>query len=303
MTRSEPPVLNAMTVDVEDYFQVSAFEGVIDRDTWDAFACRVQANTGALLDLFARYDVSATFFVLGWVAERFPSLIARIHAEGHEIASHGYEHRLVHEMTPASFRADLRRAAQAIESAAPVSVEGFRAPSFSISEASLWAHDVLREEGYRYSSSVFPVRHDRYGIPSFPRRPVRLEDAAGRPLWEFPMTTWRVLGRNVPAAGGGWMRVLPLGVMHRAIRAANADGVPAIVYTHPWEIDPDQPRVAAAPRMARLRHYVNLARTHGRLERLLRTHRFGTVSEVLSGLEPSGTAVAVDRGTLTSVSS
>jgi len=284
MNAPEDRVTNAMTVDVEDYFQVSAFEGSIDRASWEDFACRVEANTSRLLDLFATHDTSATFFVLGWVAEHFPALIARIHEAGHEIASHGYEHRLVHEMTPESFRADLRRAAQAIEAAAPISVEGFRAPSFSISADALWAHDVLREEGYRYSSSVFPVRHDRYGIPSFPRRPVLLEDAEGRRLWEFPMTTWRVLGRNVPAAGGGWLRVLPLTVMHRAIRAANADGLPAIVYTHPWEIDPEQPRITAAPRMARLRHTINLKRTYDRLDALLRRHRFGTISDVLAPL-------------------
>jgi len=303
MIAPNPHVLNALTVDVEDYFQVSAFEGVIDRAEWDAFSCRVQANTGALLDLFARYDVSATFFVLGWVAERFPSLVARIHAEGHEIASHGYEHRLVHEMTPDVFRADLRRAAAAIEAAAPVTIAGFRAPSFSISESTLWAYDVLRDEGYRFSSSVFPVRHDRYGIPSFSRTPVQMKDADGRGIWEFPMTTWRVLGRNVPAAGGGWLRVLPLGVMHRAIRTANANGVPAIVYTHPWEIDPEQPRVTEAPRMARLRHYINLTRTQGRLERLLRTYRFGTVSEALSCFQPVDRALPSKKREVATVSS
>ena len=281
MTPADTPLLNAMTVDVEDYFQVSAFEDAIERDTWDGYDCRVEANTGTLLDLFAKYDVSATFFVLGWVADRYPGLVARIHAAGHEIASHGYEHRLVYEMTPDAFRADLLRAKRALEAAAPVEVQGFRAPSFSIGAQNLWAHDVLREEGYRYSSSVFPVRHDRYGMPHFSRSPVLLEDALGRQLWEFPMTTWRVLGRNIPAAGGGWLRVLPLGVMHRAIRAANAKGTPAIVYTHPWEIDPGQPHVPGISRRARLRHRVNLGGTHGRLERLLRAHRFGTVAEVL----------------------
>jgi len=287
-----------MSVDVEDYFQVSAFEAVVSRKQWDEFACRVESNTGVLLDLFREYDVSATFFVLGWIAERFPGLVERIHGAGHEIASHGYEHRLVTQLTPELFRADLRRAAAALEAAVPVVVEGFRAPSFSISAGSLWAYDVLREEGYRYSSSVFPVRHDRYGIPSFPRRPVQLRGPTGRSIWEFPMTTWRVLGRNVPAAGGGWLRVLPLGVMHRAIRVANAAEIPAIVYTHPWEIDPGQPRVRAAPPKARLRHYVNLSRTLGRLERLLGAHRFGTVSEVLSGLKARESTWTVGEDTL-----
>lgn len=304
MSSVKKTVVNAMSVDVEDYFQVSAFENTIDRATWDELSCRVEDNTDRLLELFARHDVCATFFVLGWVAERFPALIARIHAAGHEIASHGYEHRLVYEMNPESFRADLRRATAAIQAAAPVSVEGFRAPSFSISEDSLWAYEVLREEGYRYSSSVFPVQHDRYGMPAFSRHPIRLAaggeagDESGLRagaqdgIWEFPMTTWRVLGRNVPAAGGGWLRVLPLGVMHRAIRVANEAGMPAIVYTHPWEIDAQQPRVQRAPRMARLRHYVNLAGTYGRLERLLERHAFGTVSQALAGLETASAAAA-----------
>ena len=275
-------VLNAMTVDVEDWYQVSAFEHVVERAEWHAYESRVVENTTRLLDLFSRYDVKATFFTLGWVAEQHPDLVRAIHDAGHEVASHGYEHRLVYDMTPEQFRSDLERARTALEAAAPVTIRGFRAPSFSVRPETRWAYDVLRELGYEYSSSIFPVRHDRYGIPSFPRRPVRLRDDAGREIIEFPMTTLRMLGRNVPAAGGGWMRLLPPTVMRRAIRRANAKGDPAIVYLHPWEIDPNQPRISAASRTARFRHTVNLSGMERRLERLLQLFPFGTVSAVLT---------------------
>ncbi len=285
MTTNDDRTLNAMTVDVEDYFQVSAFESVVDRDTWDAKQPRVEGNTRALMALFDKYDVKATFFTLGWVADRFPQLLRDLRDAGHEIASHGYEHRLVSSLTPDEFRADLQRAAASIHAACGVDVKGFRAPSFSITPETLWAFDVLREEGYTFSSSVFPVRHDRYGIPKFPRAPVRLCDDEDRCLWEFPMTTWRVLSRNLPVAGGGWMRVLPPAVMRHAIRRANRDGMPAITYLHPWEVDPEQPRIEAASRKAKLRHYVNLGKMLDRLESLLTSFRFGTVSQVLAALE------------------
>ncbi len=287
MSAPRDGVLNALTVDVEDYFQVSAFAGAVPRASWDGFASRVERNTREVLDVLAAGGVRGTFFALGWVADRFPSLLRDVHQRGHEVASHGYEHRLVDAMDPETFRADLRRASDAIERACGVRVRGFRAPSFSVSARALWAYDVLREEGYAYSSSVFPVRHDRYGIPSFPRHPVRLADGAGRTIWEFPMTTWRVLGVNLPVAGGGWMRLLPPAVMHRAIRAENRAGAPAIVYLHPWEVDPAQPRIAAS-RFARFRHYLNLSRTRRRLERLLSSFRFTTVSTVLDDLDRGG---------------
>ncbi|MDJ0975198.1 MAG: DUF3473 domain-containing protein [Planctomycetota bacterium] len=278
----ERPIQNAMTVDVEDYFQVSAFESVVDRGDWGAYELRVEASTRRLLDLFDAQGVKATFFTLGWVAERCPELVRDIHAGGHELASHGYAHRLVSDLTPEAFREDLQRAKEALEAAAPGAViDGFRAPSFSITKDTLWAYDVMREEGYRYSSSVFPVRHDRYGMPRFPRRPVRLTDYAGRSMWEVPMTTWRVLGRNLPVAGGGWMRVLPPAVMRRGIRAANAEGTAAIIYLHPWEVDPEQPRVQAASRASRARHYVNLDKTYDRVRGLLEAFPFGTIRDVL----------------------
>ena len=284
---SETRILNALTVDVEDWYQVSAFDHLVERSTWDTYPSRVVGNTMRLLDLLDRHDVRATFFTLGWVAERHPELVQSMHEAGHEVASHGYEHRLVYDLTPEAFRDDLVRAQEALEAAAPVKIRGFRAPSFSIRPDTRWAYDVMRDLGYTYSSSVFPVRHDRYGIPSFPRRPVQLTDAQGRTMWEFPMTTLRVFGRNVPAAGGGWMRLLPPAVMRRAILRANAAGGPAIVYLHPWEIDPDQPRMTHASRTARFRHTVNLSGMAGRLEALLQRFSFGTVSAVLDRMAPS----------------
>ena len=278
--------LNAMTVDVEDYYQVSAFEGVVDRAHWGDHESRVERNTRLVMDVLAARNVRGTFFTLGWVADRHPDLLREIVARGHELASHGYEHRLLTTFTPETFRADLRRAADAIEGACGTRVRGFRAPSFSVGTGNLWVFDVLIEEGYLFSSSVFPVRHDRYGIPDFPRHPVVLRGADGHAIWEFPMTTKRVFGRNLPVAGGGWMRLLPGAVMRRALRRENEAGAPTIVYLHPWELDPDQPRIAAAPWNARFRHYLNLGRMRDRLDRLLATFRYGTVSDVLATLDP-----------------
>jgi len=280
-----------MTVDVEDYYQVSAFEDVVDRSTWDTFESRVERNTRAVLALLERCGVHGTFFTLGWVADRCPSLLRDIRDRGHEIASHGYEHRLVGSFTPATFRDDLRRTSDAIEKACGVRVRGFRAPSFSVGLETLWAFDVLLDEGYAFSSSVFPVRHDRYGIPSFPREPVVIRAEDGRTIWEFPMTTVRLLGRNLPVAGGGWMRLLPGAVMRGALRARSRAGVPTIVYLHPWEVDPDQPRVQNIGRMSRFRHYLNLDKTSGRLLALMRQMRFGTVSEALGRLSPTSSVI------------
>jgi polysaccharide deacetylase family protein (PEP-CTERM system associated) len=272
-------------VDVEDWYQVSAFDDLVAREGWDDQEQRVHVGTERLLELLDTHDTRATFFVLGWVAERHPALIRAIHERGHEIASHGYEHRLVHTLEPEGFRADLARAAEAIHAACGAAVKGFRAPSFSFTRDTAWAWDVLREEGYAFSSSVFPVRHDRYGIPDFPRRPVRIAGEDGSSIWEFPMTTWRVLGRNVPAAGGGWMRALPPFVMHRALKAAVAAGTPGIVYLHPWELDPDQPRMPGARARTQLRHRIGLGRMHARLDRLLGAFPFGTVTDALSHVE------------------
>jgi polysaccharide deacetylase family protein (PEP-CTERM system associated) len=278
-------VVNAMTVDVEDYFHVNAFDGVVPMDRWAQQESRVCDNTARLLDLFAARRVTATFFVLGWVAERFPSLVTRIAAAGHEIASHGYAHRLIYQQTPAAFREDLRRAKGILESTSGVHVEGFRAPSYSITARSLWALDVLVEEGYRYDASIFPVRHDRYGIPNSPRHPYVLPRNAGS-LVEAPGSTVRVGRVNLPVAGGGYFRLLPYAWTRWGIRRLNErEGRPAIFYMHPWEIDPGQPRLPAS-RVSRFRHYRNLDKAEGRLHRLLNDFGFAPLRSVLASLTP-----------------
>ncbi len=272
---------NALSVDVEDYFQVQAFAPVIARASWEEWPRRVEANTARLLDLFAGAGVRATFFTLGWVAERHPALIRRIVAEGHELASHGYGHELIDRLGEAGFRADIARARAVLEDAGGVAVGGYRAPTFSLGARTPWAHAALADTGHRYSSSVYPVRHDLYGSPDAPRAPYR---AAGGRLWELPMTTWRCAGRNWPAAGGGWFRLLPYPAFRAVLaRARGAAGRPAIFYTHPWEIDPGQPRVPGAGRRARLRHYVGLAAAERRLFRLLRDFAWDRFDRVFAG--------------------
>ena len=271
--------VNAMSVDVEDWFQVQAFAGVIDRAAWETLPRRVEANTDRILALFEDAGVRATFFTLGWVAERHPALIRRIVAGGHELASHGYGHELVHAIGPEAFRADLRRAKAVLEDAGGVAVVGYRAPTFSIGRRSApWAYAVLAEEGHRYSSSIFPVRHDLYGEPDAPRGPHR-PDPSG--VVELPMTTVRVGGRNLPCAGGGWFRLVPYALFRAGLRRVNAEGRAALFYFHPWEIDPEQPRVAAG-RLARFRHYVGLAAMEGRVARLLRDFAWGRMDQVFA---------------------
>ena len=280
--------VNALTVDVEDYFQVSAFEGTVPRCSWSQLESRVCGYTDRLLEIFDEANVLATFFILGWVAERFPQLVRRIHAAGHEIASHSYEHRLVYSMTPDEFREDLRRARGALESACGACIVGFRAPSYSITRESLWALDVLVEEGYLYDSSIYPVYHDRYGIPDWPRHVHRV-DRAGGSLWELPGSTVRWAGKNIPVGGGGYFRLLPYRLISGGIRRINTvDQQPAVFYLHPWEIDPDQPRLDA-PWLSRVRHYSNLDRTESRLRRLLKEFAFGTAADLVG--TASATAV------------
>ncbi|MFZ5747719.1 MAG: XrtA system polysaccharide deacetylase [Pseudomonadota bacterium] len=259
-------VANALSVDVEDWFQVGAFETVIARADWDALDHRVEANTDAVLDLFAEAGVHGTFFTLGWVAERYPALIRRIVAAGHEIASHGWDHQRVFTMGPEQFRADIARARGVIEDAAGERVSGYRAPSFSIDKRTPWAHPVLAEEGYAYSSSVAPLHHDHYGWPESPRH--AWHPVPGSPLVELPITLASVAGRHV-TTGGGFFRLLPMAVTTGAIARENAGGHPATFYFHPWEIDPDQPRVTAAPFKSRLRHYARLRAMKGKLRTLL----------------------------------
>ena len=280
VTRSQHgAIVNAMTIDVEDYFQVSAFEDRVCRTKWDTFESRVCRNTERLLEIFDDAGVQATFFVLGWVAERFPDLVRQIRLGGHEVASHGYAHRLVYSTTPDEFRDDLRRAKAALESAAGVPILGYRAPSFSITRNSLWALDVLIEEGYFYDASNYPVRHDRYGIPDWPRHVHRVERPGGS-IWELPGSTARWAGMNFPMGGGGYFRLLPYGWTRRGIEKVNDEQRPAIFYLHPWEIDPEQPRIATSG-LTQVRHYGNLGKTETRLRRMLQEFSFGRVSDVL----------------------
>ncbi len=270
-------VLNALTIDVEEHFHAHAFEAVIARSAWDTYPSRVVANTRRILHLLGEHGVQATFFTLGWVADRHPDLVREIAAAGHEIATHGYWHELVYRQTPDEFAADLRRSLEAIGQAlGGTPPTGYRAPSFSITARSLWALDVLRDCDMAYDSSIFPLSaHDRYGIGDADRFANRLP--AG--LWEFPASTVRLAGRNWPVAGGGYFRLLPLSITRRAIRHLNAEGHPAVVYLHPWEFDPEQPRVVGASSLSRFRHYVNLERTEARLRALLQRDRFGPIRQ------------------------
>jgi polysaccharide deacetylase family protein (PEP-CTERM system associated) len=278
-------VINAMTVDVEDYFQASAFDRFVSRTTWFERESRVVGNTHRLLEFFHRHGVHSTFFILGWVAERFPSLVREIASCGHEIASHGFHHQLIYTLTPEQFREDVRRAKAVIEDAGGAPVRGYRAPSFSVVRSSLWALDVLIETGHSYDASVFPIHHDRYGIPDAPRRAHVIERAAGS-IVEVPASTVRVAGMNLPIAGGGYFRVFPYAFTKWAIRRANAGGEPAMFYIHPWEIDPNQPRLSVG-RMTALRHYSNLAGTLERMERLVQDFTFDTVTATLEAEAPA----------------
>jgi polysaccharide deacetylase family protein (PEP-CTERM system associated) len=274
-------MLNALSVDVEDWFQVGAFETVISRDDWDRLPPRVERNGEAVLDLFEEAGVKATFFALGWVAERHPALIRRIAEAGHEVASHGWDHVRVFTLTPGDFRADLDRARLAIEDACGRSPTGYRAPSFSIDARTPWAHRVLAEAGYAYSSSVAPLRHDHYGWPEAPRFAHRpLPDSE---LIELPVTTVELAGRRFAAGGGGFFRLLPYAFSSWAVARVNhAERRPAVFYFHPWEIDPGQPRVAGAPLRSRLRHYSRLSAMRPKLLRLLRSHQWGRTDEVVA---------------------
>lgn len=270
-----------MSIDVEDYFQVSAFEKTVDRRRWDRLESRVCQNTERLLELFEQTDVRGTFFILGWVADRHPDLVRQIAARGHEIASHGYAHRLVYEQTAQEFREDIRRARAAIECAAGVPVRGYRAPSYSITEQSKWALEVLAEEGYVYDASIFPIRHDRYGIPDAPRHPHSIACPTGV-IWEVPGSTVRLGGVNFPVGGGGYFRILPYEWTRWGIRRLNRiEQRPAIFYLHPWEIDPEQPRLPGSA-LSRFRHYRNLGMTAERLRRLCDEFRFAPIEDVLA---------------------
>jgi polysaccharide deacetylase family protein (PEP-CTERM system associated) len=279
-TRTHATPVNAMTVDVEDYFQVQAFANCIARDSWDRLPSRVEKNTMEILERFARRNVHATFFTLGWVAERFPAIVRHIVAAGHELASHGYGHELVHNLTPMQFRDDLSRAKSILEEIGGCEVKGYRAPTFSIGPRNSWAFEVLDETGHTYSSSVYPVRHDLYGNSEAPRFPYR---PGGSSIVEIPMTTLRLGSRNLPISGGGYFRLLPYAVYRAALsRFSVKEDRPSVFYFHPWEIDAGQPRVSQASRRSKFRHYVNIAAVPGRLDRLLQDFRWGRMDQVFA---------------------
>lgn len=268
-----------MSIDVEDYFQVAAFAPQIDRGTWESMPCRIERNVAAILEMLDRHQAGATFFTLGWIADRYPAVVRQIVECGHELASHGYAHVRASNQTPAAFREDLVRAKRILEDVGGVAVDGYRAPSFSIGANNLWAHEVIAEAGHRYSSSVYPIAHDHYGTPDAPRFPWKSRSG----LIEIPPSSLRLLGRNLPASGGGYFRLLPYPVSRWSIRRINElDAQPCVFYFHPWEIDPAQPRIASASVKSRFRHYVNLDRTASRLERLLSDFRWDRIDRAFA---------------------
>jgi polysaccharide deacetylase family protein (PEP-CTERM system associated) len=278
--------VNALThilsIDVEDYFMVEAFAGSVDRRSWKSWPLRVEASTWRILDLLEKHNVLATFFFVGWIAERLPALVRAVQARGHELACHSYWHRTVYSLTPEEFRQDTRAAIRAIEDAAGAKVHGYRAPSWSITTTCLWALDVLSEEGLTYDSSIYPIYHDLYGVPGARRFPHALACKNGNSLWEFPPATVRVLGQNLPGAGGGYLRILPLAYTRWIFRQFQETyHQRVIVYLHPWELDPEQPRIPEKLR-SRLRHYTNLRHMANRLDYLLRNYAFSSFRDVLS---------------------
>lgn len=275
--------VNALTVDVEDYFQVSAFAKSVDYPDWDDHPRRVQQNTRKLLDMFDEAGVKATFFVLGWVAERDPGLVSEIAERGHEVASHGYSHQLIYEQTPQVFREETLKSKALLEDIIQQPVKGYRAASYSITNKSLWALDILAEAGFVYDSSIFPVRHDRYGIPGAEEVPHQLQTPAGHSLLEFPLSTARIGKYRLPVAGGGYFRLYPYLLTRTGLRQVNRRGMPFIFYLHPWEVDPEQPRIQASW-FSRYRHYNNLHKCEHRLSRLMRDFKFTTAWDVLENL-------------------
>jgi polysaccharide deacetylase family protein (PEP-CTERM system associated) len=275
--KPETPIVNALTVDVEDYFQVSAFADHIPRAQWDRLPCRVERNVDAILELFDRHRTHATFFTLGWLAERYPQLVRRIAESGHEVASHGYAHHRASDQSREHLLEDLTKSKHILEQTIGMPVRGYRAPSFSIGERNAWAFDCIVQAGYVYSSSVYPIRHDHYGMPNAPRFPYKPREG----LLELPVTTARLFNANLPAGGGGYFRLMPYPMSRWLLRQVHArDGRPAIFYFHPWEVDPEQPRVQGVALKTRVRHYINLSRTQHRLNKLLSDFRWDRVDRV-----------------------
>lgn len=272
---------NAFTIDVEDYYQVEAFAGVVNKCAWGEYESRVVDNTHRLLDLLDTYSVKGTFFILGWVAQHERALVREIADRGHEIASHGMSHTLVYTQTPEVFRDETRRSKALLEDICQRPVIGYRAATYSITRKSLWALDILHEEGFQYDSSIFPMRHDRYGIPDAQPYPNRLRTPAGYTLVEFPISIFRSGAVKLPVAGGGYFRLLPYPVTRWGLSQINRSGHEFVFYLHPWEVDPEQPRIQNAGAMSRFRHYLNLSQTRPRLERLLSDFSFTTMEDVL----------------------
>ena len=272
---------NAFSIDVEDYFHVEALSSVVDRSQWSQLEYRAEASTQRILELLAAESVRATFFILGWVAKRSPQLVRAIHAGGHEVACHGLTHQMVIRQSPELFRSETTEAKQLLEDAIGAPVRGYRAATYSITRESLWALDILSELGFVYDSSIFPIRHDLYGIPDAPRFPYRPH---GTGLLEVPVTTVEFLGQRLPCGGGGYFRLLPYGLFRRALERVNQrDGQPAVFYCHPWEIDPGQPRIGGLSLKSRFRHYTNLSKMEGRMRQLLRDFNWGRMDEVFVG--------------------
>ena len=274
---------HSLSFDVEEHFQVSAFESPMRRRHWEQFESRVESNTEKLLGLLDQGGVHATFFILGWVAERYPSLVRRIASAGHEVASHGYAHELITAQTPIAFREDIRKAKGILESILQQPVLGYRAPSFSITKDTMWAIQILVEEGYVYDSSIFPVVHDRYGVPSANPQLHQLSTPAGL-LWEVPPSTVKCLGVRLPVAGGGYFRLYPYVILRALLRKLEGEGSPLVMYMHPWEFDPDQPRMEGSV-LSRIRHYLNLAKTEGRMQALLQDFSFAPIRRVFPEIE------------------
>jgi polysaccharide deacetylase family protein (PEP-CTERM system associated) len=290
---SKLPIVNAMTVDVEDYFHVAALAKSIDRARWDDMEYRVEANTRRLLNLFELSNIKATFFVLGWVARRSPELIKEIHRRGHEVASHGMSHKLVFNQTPEEFFTETRDSKTMLEDIIGERVEGYRASTYSITRRSLWALDTLCDLGFVYDSSIFPIKHDVYGIPDAPQSPARIRAPNGKTIVEFPMSTSKLMGIRIPVSGGGYFRLLPYAVTRAGLEKLNQAGRPFVFYLHPWEVDPGQPRIKTSA-LSTFRHYTNLSRCETRLKTLISQFQFSTMKSVLENLKLVGTHEPVE---------
>lgn len=283
-------ITNAMTIDVEDYYMVSAFSDIVKSQHWESYDSRVVSNTQKIMELLNKFGVRGTFFILGWVAERYPELVREIASAGHEVACHGYNHRLIYDLTPAEFRDDVRKAKKILEDITGEQILGYRAASYSLVSKTIWALDILIEEGFVYDSSIFPIYHDRYGFPDAERFPHLIKRNGGS-IWEFPPSTYRLLGNNFPVAGGGYFRLLPFWINRAAIRRINSkEKAPVIFYLHPWEIDTDQPRLNGR-RLSKFRHYTNLDTTFLKLRTLLEEFKFDPISSLLK-TSISGKSVA-----------